>query len=701
MEDETLTLPQLRQDLQLQQTGTDANDEKQWLVYDPIKHAYHVLDSFTLHLLQHWLPGPADAFIAHINTTTGLACDTKDIETLLQFIHQHELADEPRGGDTNKYMEKRTEARSVSAKRLLHSYVFFRIPILKPQKLLNSISPYANVFFRPIFWLFLLGLSIFGFALVARQWDQFVTTFFGFLSLEGLLGYGFAIVLTKIAHEFGHAFAAHRYGCRVTSMGVGFMLFFPILYADTTDAWRLKSRRKRLVIGASGMGAEIIIAILATLAWNILPDGSLRAVVFFLATTSWLMTLLINLNPFMRFDGYYLLSDALDFKNLHPRSNALARWWLRETLFQAGEPCPERLPKKLHRRLIAYAIGVWIYRFFLFLGIALLLHNIPIKAVAIILATVEIGWFIVRPIILEIKEWPPLFKRGKNLHRLSSMAVFAFLLSVFFLPWQGTVKAPAVIEPAQEATIFAGLPGIVETVHVSSGQYVLQDQPLLVLHSPALATEILLTQQKIDILQARINRQASDDMDRAQLAVIQRQLTGEFEKLSGLEKLKNDMILRAPISGIIHGVALDLHEDRWVNEKKNLMHIRGQTEARTTAYISENDLMRITPGSSARFFGDDPLMKPTPMSISAIAPAGTTVLDKPILASVLGGSIATRENERGEIVPVGGIFRVILDTAYITDRDIRGMVHISGKKRSPASSIWRRIVAIYNRESGS
>ncbi len=701
MEQESLTLPPLRQDLQLQKTGNSANGEQQWLLYDPLNHAYHALNKRTFYLLSNWQAGATSSLLKRLSTDTHAQYTEDDISTILNFVYQHGLADAPRSGDSNSFFQEREQKQKASTKKLLHSYIFFRIPLIKPHKLLNRFGSVTDIFFTRLFWVFMAVMAVIGLGLVFRQWDQFITTFFGFLSLEGFIGYGIAIILTKIAHEFGHAFAAHRYGCRVTSMGVGLILMFPILYADTTDAWKLKSRRKRLVIGASGMGAEIIIAIFATLAWNIMPDGSIRSITFFLATTSWVMTLVVNLNPFMRFDGYYLLADALDFKNLQPRSNTLGRWWLRKFLFHPNEPCPEELPGNLHRGLIIYALCVWVYRFFLFLGIALLLHGFIIKAVAMVLSIIEIGWFICRPVILEIKEWPALMRQGQGRNKVLTTISFCTLGALFFLPWQSSIKAPALIEPSSEATIFSGLPGQIEEIHVTHGQSVIKGEKLITLRSPALTTEMALTRQRVALMQARVNRQATDAIDRAQIAILTRQLISEKEKLTGLEQLERDMELKAPLNGKIHGLAYGLHKDRWINDQITLMHIRGDAPAITTAYIAEDDLDRIKPGLDARFTGDDPLMKRTDMTVRAIAPAGTTVLDTHILASVYGGAIATRKTDNGDIVPVRGLFRVILDTAFITDRDIRGIVHIRGKRRSPASVVWRRVVAIYNRETGS
>ena len=700
-ENEEVTLPPIRQDLQLLQAPNDANGAKQWMLYDPIAHAYHTLNEKAFCLLQHWKEGPAEPVVLAAQSASPHEYDANDIAQLVKFFHQHHLADQPADGATQTLIDEHAKSKSVSGRKLLHSYVFFRIPLIKPQKLLDRLAPFSDLFFMRRFWLGIGILAFVSLGLIIRQWDQFISTFFGFLSPEGFVGYALAIILTKIAHEFGHAFAAHRYGCRVTSLGVGIMLMFPILYADTTDAWRLTSRRKRLVIGAAGMGAELIIAVFATLIWNILPEGSLRAVIFFLATTSWVMTIFVNLNPLMRFDGYYLLADLLNIQNLQPRSNALTRWWLRETLFNAGVQKPENFPPRLEKGLIFYGLCVWVYRFFLFLGIAFILHGFIVKAFALALSIIEIGWFIVRPVVNEVKVWPSLFMRGAGKRKLISVLAAFSAGMIVLIPWQGVISVPAIMEPSNDATLYARLPGRIAMIHVDHGQNVREGDPLISLTSSSLQTELKLTEATIALLRAQLSREASDLETRAGRAVLQQRLRGEMDKHEGLLTLQDDLIVRAPITGTIHGLSEDLHAGRWINSRQTLMHIRGDKPAIVTAYVSEDNLARIHEGAHAQFFGDDPWVAKQPLQLTKIAPAGSRVLTKPILASTQGSGVAVRENDRGELVPVRGIFQVQLMSDHITDRDLRGTIRLQADRKSIASQIWRRVVAIINRESAA
>lgn len=86
------------------------------------------------------------------------------------------------------------------------------------------------------------------------------------------------------------------------------------------------SARARLVIDCAGMVAEIMLATLATILWSLVPDGPLRDGLFTLSSSTWLLTLSVNLSPLMRFDGYYILSDLMGIPNLQERAFAWTRW---------------------------------------------------------------------------------------------------------------------------------------------------------------------------------------------------------------------------------------------------------------------------------------------------------------------------------------------------------------------------------------
>ena len=123
-------------------------------------------------------------------------------------------------------------------------------------------------------------------------------------------------VVAKSLHELGHGLACVRYRAYCRELGVMFLCLAPCLYCDTTDAWKLSSKWERAAIAAAGMWVEWILATLAAGVWLITQAGTLHYVAASMMLVCSLGTLLVNSNPLLKYDGYYLLSDLWGVPNL-------------------------------------------------------------------------------------------------------------------------------------------------------------------------------------------------------------------------------------------------------------------------------------------------------------------------------------------------------------------------------------------------
>lgn len=300
-----MTLPSLRADLQLQIAAPALDGSPRWTLADPLRGRYFKLGSAAMRLLRHWSLGDPEQVLRAANREPGLPLDVTELEQLLSFLRAHDLISSLDPQQRASYGLKAAAQRQTVWQILLHQYLFFRIPLWRPDAFLNRAWPWLARFGPGALRYGLpltLGLGVF---LVSRDWQRFIATFPHLFSLGGALAFGLALFFAKLCHEFGHAFMAKRAGCRVQSMGVAFMVLLPMFYTDVSDAWRVNDRRTRLLIGAGGVLAELLLACIALLAWSLLPDGPARTAAFMLASATWLTTLAVNLNPFMRFDGYF------------------------------------------------------------------------------------------------------------------------------------------------------------------------------------------------------------------------------------------------------------------------------------------------------------------------------------------------------------------------------------------------------------
>jgi putative peptide zinc metalloprotease protein len=431
-----VVLPPLREDLRLIDGASAADGSPTWVIVDPVRGKYFQIGWAAYQILSRWSGRSTQVILSQIHADTTCRATTQDIDDLLRFLYGNHLMREPPQGGYRAYAAQAEAARPQWLIWLVHHYLFFQIPLVRPDRFLRATIPFVEwLFSKSVAWIIaLIGLA--GVYLVSRQWGVFTATILHFFTPRGLALYALSLAIVKVFHELGHAYTATRYGCRVPTMGIAMIVMVPMLYSDTSDAWKLTSRRQRAAIGAAGMIVECALAALAIFVWNFLDDGVARSLVFIVATTSLMVGAAINLSPLMRFDGYYVLSDWMGIPNLQDRAFAFGRWQLRRLLLGLDMPMPEPVAAAQRRFLVCFAWAVWAYRFMLFLGIALMVYHYFFKLLGLILFAIEIGWFIVLPIVGELKIWWTLRREIVERRRgWLSAGVLACVIALLFVPW--------------------------------------------------------------------------------------------------------------------------------------------------------------------------------------------------------------------------------------------------------------------------
>lgn len=692
-------LPRLRPDLLFHEAPGDATGAPAWLIEDPVRQRFFRLSRPAFDLLSAWSAGPAAEVIRRHHAIAGRAPTPEDIEVMVRFLKANELAC-PGPGDWRTLAGTARRGQRGFLSGAAHTYIFFRVPLFRPQAFLDRAWPVVAPLFTRAFALFTALVALAGLWLASRQWDVFVHTFVDFLSLEGFMIYGASLVFIKSLHELGHAFMARRYNVPVPTIGVAFIVLFPILYTDTTSAWRLPARQ-RVMIDAAGIFTELVIAAWCTLLWALLPDGPLRGVVFAAATLSWVTSLAVNLNPLMRFDGYYLLADIMDFRNLQQRGFALARWRMRELLFGWGEPPPETLRPFLRRFVIVHAWATWVYRFFLFAGIALLVYHMTVKVIGIALFLVEIGIFIAMPIYREIATWWGERKRfALNRTMLRTLLVVSGLLLVLFLPWKGSVQAPALLRAAPAYPVHAPAKARLVEVLATDGAFVGKGQLLYRLEAPDIAYRKRVAEARRSLARARLARMTADMRDLSERGVIENELASANSEIASLDALETALEIRAPIAGRIANALPDLHPGLWISPSARLAVIAAHSAATLAAVIPEEDVHRLKPGATGRFIAAEPEMPALPVTLTGLSPAPLKTLPGAILGSAHGGPVPTEPDGSGEVSGswYGATFAA-LDRQPVA-HEMRGSVTLEAARESLAAGFIRRIAAVLVRESG-
>ncbi|THF64074.1 HlyD family efflux transporter periplasmic adaptor subunit [Pseudothauera nasutitermitis] len=693
----------MRQELDLLPGPPLPDGQPTWTLHDPVRNLFFQLDWPSFEILRRWELDDPQAIAAAIDRDTPLEMTPQDVEALLLFLRQHQLL-QPEPGSAGLLAAQRAQMRGSRLKWLLHNYLFFRVPLVKPDRWLTRWAGRLDFLFSRAFLRLTVLAAVLGLISVYRSWESFSATLVDLLSWEGLLAYGATLVAVKVLHELGHGFTAKRYGCRVPTMGVAFMVLWPVAYTDTNEVWKLTRRDQRLKVAAAGIATELTIAVWATLAWAWLPDGTPKSVAFLLSTTTWVSTLLINASPFMRFDGYFLLSDWLQLPNLHARAFALARWDLRERLFALGEEPPEHFPRARAAGLILFAWATWLYRLVLFLGIAVLVYHFFIKMAGILLFVVEIAWFILMPLASELKAWRerwPAIRRSTRARRSAWIAAAGVLL--FVLPWPTPVMTQGLLQPRLQWVLYGPAHARLNELPHAEGAPVEAGATLMRFDAPLLQARGARSEARREQLSRQSAAAGFDpDMRRNWLLLQDQEATAAAEQATIAADAQR-YAPRAPFAGEFRDLAADLRAGDWVAEKELLGRLIAPGARQVVTYVEEADIQRIAVGDRGLFIADGLAGPAVRLRVASIDRDATRILTEPALATPYGGHVLVRE-QHGGLYPERAIYRVLLDVEQempaSAQHTWRGRVSIAGRGEAPGLRFARTAAGVFWREMG-
>ncbi|MEZ0260536.1 MAG: biotin/lipoyl-binding protein [Alphaproteobacteria bacterium] len=701
-------LPRLRQDLQLNPGPADEDGAPTWTLYDPAANKYYKigwLEFECIARLDECLTVPE--LVRRVSAETTLRPDEDQLKGLVLFLMMNNLimAADP---VVSEYITEQSDKRKpVFWKKAVHGYLYFTIPLFKPQRFLDATFPYISFLFTRQFMTGVLLLLGAGIIMTLGRIDEFFATFMSYMTGEGMVMILITVTIMKFVHELGHAYTATKYGVPVPVMGVAMMVLYPVLYTETSNAWRMQNRRHRMHISMAGVMAEMVVASVALILWHVLPPGMGRSVAFMLAAVSLISSLLVNLNPLMRFDGYYLVGDLMGIDNLQDRTTAFAKWRIRKILWGWDDAPPEMASPQRARFLETFGFALIGYRFVLYVGIALMVYHLFFKPLGLILTIIEVGFFLALPVLRELAVW---WKERKRIYSSPRGAIVAMLLvfgSVYcFLPAQSHIDVPAVLHAQAYNRLYPTVAGQLEEIAVRQGQKVEQGDLLFRISSPSLENEIALAQIKLDAMRQIRGREEADAKLVRKWRTMDEDVAASEQALKGLLEQKERLTVRAAYAGVIHDLDQALHVGDWINTTYMLAVLVDDTAPVLSGYVAEGDHARVAPGAAGWFYPETTPFARYPVKLDQVGDTDSTDIFWPELASVFGGPLPADMNRSQGQAPVSRYTlysaRFVLgdSAALLPDFTLRGVVRLEAAPESLLNILTKRAISVFMQESG-
>ena len=429
-------------------------DSGSWIVKDPLSLSYSLLREQEMAVLR-LLNGrrSVDSILEHLRQAwPDIALRPHDLEELIgQLIHSQLLVP-----CASAHRSSRPEAtsRKLPAATLfqISSLLRMQFRLFDPTVILVKLHPWIMRLFSRKSAACLALLLITAIAMLALRFEQFAGNLPGpldFFGPDNLLLLLTAFVIVKTLHEVGHALAAARYGAECHEAGVMMLFFTPLLYTNVTDAWIL-DRRSRLMITAAGMLVEVALASMATVLWFFAAPGLLKAMLANVIVLCTVGTVLFNGNPLLRYDGYFLLTDAIGIPNLAQRASSRVQRFLEDLLLGRRTDEPETgspfllvygLVSSVYRVSLTFAILVMLYGYFdqwdLRIPGAILMIAAAISMVAAPCVS-----FVGRMIAVVYG------RRDRGARSLRAISLMCLAAAGLFIPLPRSLVIPAVVEPS-------------------------------------------------------------------------------------------------------------------------------------------------------------------------------------------------------------------------------------------------------------
>jgi putative peptide zinc metalloprotease protein len=370
-----------------------------------------------------------------------------------------------------------------------------------------------------------------------------------------------AIISVKVLHELGHATACRHFGARPQEMGVLLLAGAPTLYCDVSDAWRLKSKWQRMAVSSAGMFVELAIAAAAVIVWRYSDSALLSAVCLSLVVVCSVGTLLVNANPLLRYDGYYLLADWLEVPNLAHRARGLVTAaWRRWLLGEPRQDDPLLGPHK-RRALWIYALLAKVYMALVLTGLFVLMVKLAkpyhLENAVYTLAAFALFGLLAQPIVAatRLAANPLVRARFRWLRFIAAIGVLAAIIAACLLiPITRRVKAPVMLVPASAQPVFAVTAGELITT-ATIGAEVQAGDIIAELRNPELDLAVAELEAAVRQRRARLAQlrtlQASLPAALRMIPTAAAELADAEAQLADRRALADTLTIRAPIAGRI------------------------------------------------------------------------------------------------------------------------------------------------------
>lgn len=575
---------------------------------------------------------------------SGLVIDESWAAQAIQHLIRNGLIHSDSSRSHSRIESNRAAARSAARIQRLNP-IALSIPLFNPSRLISAIDRCCG---HLLGWpLMIIGSALILFASIKlwMHWDELTLYRLQAYSATDWLWFVLSWLLVKSLHELGHGLVCKRFGGDVTQAGIVLLLFIPLPFVDVTSAWAFSQRRHRMAVAAAGMFFELLIAAAALIWWSELEPGPLKFHLEDIILAASVHTLLFNLNPLMRFDGYYLLADWLELPNLSQQGRTFVRTLALKWFIEPKVELPSEPRLQTFIRLYGIAASLWMTT--VMIGLFIAACNL-FEGVGLLMGCTSIALWMVPNArgllghLYQYGRWQP--RRVRRLMGTSLLTCGAVVAAGWLLPAPSQVVAPIVLEYDSQSELRAVAPGFVE--RISSRPYlpVQAGQLLVELSNPDLTAQ--LESLRADVAAAEIKIRIHHDKGEIAAELAEREQWSALSKQLGeLEALTNQLKIIAPHDGQILSADLTEKQGTYLGNGDLILTLGVPESLQAVALVPQvySDRLRELDAEdrplTGRLYMDSGRIPVQSVTVTSVGPRASKNVPHLAFAAAFGGSL--------------------------------------------------------------
>jgi putative peptide zinc metalloprotease protein len=514
------------------------------------------------------------------------------------------------------------KAESSAVYRKLFSLISHRFRGIDPSRLLHAIDRRLGWIYHKMVLRSAALFVVLATLLVLLQWDRLkseLPAISELFTLQNAMLLGVAIVCIKVVHEIGHGLTCYHYGGECHELGCIVVGFLPLLYCDVSDSWKEDSRTRRMQVAGAGIAVELFLAAVCGMLWLASVPGLIHSLFLNVMLVCSLNTILVNGNPLLRYDGYYLLSDALHLPNLGPQSRQAAMDIFDRAVLGIRRPSVTLTSVMQRIGMPVFGVASMVYRLLVLATILIVMHSVlkpyRLEPITVVLA-MSAGSGVLLALVRTIQQRFNLVKNSGQQSLRAAVGMTLLTAScglLLFRPMPYSIDAPFTLTPGTSSPVYVATEGRLKD-SIPYGADIQPGQVIALLQNTELALSIVQLEGDLKLQEARLahlesSRTASTKSAMA-IPATRQAAQNIRERLLTTNRKVSRLNLLSPLAGDLlpprsrkqsehsafeqhswEGRPLDKHNrSAWMEEQTLLGWVGTRQNLRATVYIAQQDI---------------------------------------------------------------------------------------------------------------